>query len=195
MPPKMRVGVKAALIAGVFGIISTLIIIFASSKTNKESTIQNVDKQSVDTGNINNYNAGRDINIQSNSYTIKSEIKSHSSPNLFKLSIKYDNLISLIESSSPFKYSNNSNTVVEIGYTGDIVPTNSSKTLFYFSGGNVFIENKTTGCRENLNILLDGTDPSGNNQNDITRMIQEDLKSKIFKNLTLISTGIIKCLR
>lgn len=66
----MRVGIKAAWIGGSCLILATIItaIIANSKKSRNNSSIQSVDHQKVDTGSINNYNAGRDVKIENNIY-------------------------------------------------------------------------------------------------------------------------------
>jgi hypothetical protein len=80
----MRVGVKAAWIT-TFGVVLTtvLILLFSKSKNgNKDSAIQKINEQKVDTGSINNYNAGGDLKVENNTYnnvansdTVKPRIK------------------------------------------------------------------------------------------------------------------------
>lgn len=70
MAKQMRVGVKAAWITGGFivgaAIITGVITLFGSSS--KESNTKKIKEQKVDTGSINNYNAGRDVKIENNTF-------------------------------------------------------------------------------------------------------------------------------
>jgi hypothetical protein len=54
------VPVIVAVITGVFLILNTII---GKPQTNKADSVQSVNEQVIDTGNINNYNAKGDINI------------------------------------------------------------------------------------------------------------------------------------
>lgn len=72
MTQKMRVGVKAAWITSGATILATVLIIFFSNSQieRNNSAIQNVEQQKVDSGSINNNNAGRDMKVENNTYSI-----------------------------------------------------------------------------------------------------------------------------
>jgi hypothetical protein len=94
MPKQMRVGVKAAWIGGSFLIVAAVIAGLFTYFNNKDAdeAIQNIEKQNVDSGSINNYNPGRDLKIENNTYNNKAKayfIKTESSKESPKPIITY----------------------------------------------------------------------------------------------------------
>lgn len=71
MAQKMRVGVKAAIIGGVFIVLAAIITGLLSNNhvNNTEPQVQKTGEQKVDTGSINNYNVRGDIKIENNNYS------------------------------------------------------------------------------------------------------------------------------
>lgn len=69
MARQMRVGVKAAIIGGIFLVIAAIIgVIFNKTNNRSEPNNQEVKQQKVDSGSIENYNAERDIKVENNYY-------------------------------------------------------------------------------------------------------------------------------
>jgi hypothetical protein len=68
MKKQMRVGVKAASIGGICVIVAAILTALLTNSSFEKSQIQKVDSQKVDTGSISNYNAGRDLKIENNTY-------------------------------------------------------------------------------------------------------------------------------
>lgn len=69
MAKQTRVGVKAAWIIGVLGLVGVIItVLFSKGNSNDETYNQKNEKQKVDSGSIENYNAERDIKVENNYY-------------------------------------------------------------------------------------------------------------------------------
>ena len=71
----MRVGIKSAWIqvigGGLFLILVTIITWWLSKPKKDKSSTQTVKEQKLDTGSISNYNSGRDLKIENNTYITK----------------------------------------------------------------------------------------------------------------------------
>jgi hypothetical protein len=86
MAIQMRVGVKQGWILGLCGLIGIVLTLIFSNQSggNKESQTQKVKEQKVNTGSIDNYNAGRDVKIENNTYNgILQNVDSIKKPDTF----------------------------------------------------------------------------------------------------------------
>ncbi|WP_343304380.1 SMEK domain-containing protein [Chitinophaga niabensis] len=113
-------------------------------------------------------------------------------PVTFNINYEHKGLIAAISKAKNLVYRRSSPRLVEITYSGEILPA-VTRSLYYYPGGHLLVRVKEHHCEKELPFRIGETFRIGNRMEGVKADIQRDIDSIIDNNTSSIAKTIASC--
>lgn len=117
---------------------------------------------------------------------------STSQPVSFNINYEHKGLIAAIVKAKNLVYRKSSPRLVEITYSGEILPA-ATRSLYYYPGGHLLVRVKEHHCEKELPFRIGETFRIGNRMEGVKADIQREIDSIINNNTSSIAKTITSC--